>query len=477
MAMNPSEIASALKQYLGDWISDWLKNHVMSSGGVPANVDPSDVWNAFVSVLSGKAADVTIEGLNAQIDGTLASELMQGAITTVSQWVPSDVAETMAALVLKAGNGAAGGVVGAGVWLALSASPAGPANEEQNLLQYVSNCNANGVDPLTGQAISSTNGGGTTGAQTGEIAVASGGNVDLFSLTWSPGTDGVDTIAPLPTTSSQAVLNSSLILLSSSASGSTYLGQTSGNLYNLKADGTGAVASMNNDGSWTLEGLASGSPSVNISDVQGSPSFDSTTGNLNVTTAEGAFAVTPAGTLVTITGAISASIGDSNVSIITPPSGSNSSPFAVISTADAGVPSSNVLNVLAYPQGPAALTAARSHKRRLGSLWMSHDRGSAGTDGRAALWGFIRRDGYPGGHRRGRWAVRGPSSGRTVGRFGGAERHSGLFVDLEAGLAVGSGRNRRLPVRNEPGSMSSHGIRTTHGRGHDVSLGFGGLGR
>ena len=153
------------------------------------------------------------------------------------------------------------------------------------------------------------------------------------------------------------------------------------------------------------------------------------------------------------------------------------------------IPCPAELNVLAYPQGPVARTVARSHWRRGGSLGISHDRGSARTDGRAPLWGFIRRGVRPDGQTRSR--IRPPGARvacavrrspaiiagymfKTVGGGCSDRRFAGSRATDSAAMPI-SARTLRLPVANGPGTIPSLRYGTP-GHGHDVSFGFGGLG-
>ena len=133
-------------------------------------------------------------------------------------------------------------------------------------------------------------------------------------------------------------------------------------------------------------------------------------------------------------------------------------------------------SVLAYPQGPVAQTAARSHRRYLGSLGISHDRGSARTDGGARLWGFIGRQDCGWGDRRRRIDVHGRTSAQTAGGFAGTERLSPLIGIANSVSAASSAHTQSLPGRTDPVKMSSRHSRTAHELSHDVSLGFGELG-
>ena len=111
-----------------------------------------------------------------------------------------------------------------------------------------------------------------------------------------------------------------------------------------------------------------------------------------VSTAAGTYHVDPASGNITDPGAITTTVNGNTVTLITPTASNDnqtpSSPFAVIQSTDATASNSSVL---AYPQGPVVPTATRAHKRRFGSLGISHDRVSGPDDGGASLWGFMRR--------------------------------------------------------------------------------------
>jgi hypothetical protein len=274
-------------------------------------------------------------------------------------------------------------------------------------------------------------------------------------------------------------LADSISAAQTSANGTTELTFDDGTKCLVDSNGGGSGLFSTGNGEYCVQGISPGSLSFTITGTVSAPSYAGN-GDIIVPTDAGTYHIDPATKTITDQGAVTTTVNGNTVTLITPPpsnnNGASESKFAVIQSTDATASSSNILNILAYPQGPAPMAATRSQKRRLGSLWISHDRGRRGTGGRAPLCGFIRRDEHSGSDRPRRLMVRGRSSGRMVAGFARSEHRFHPTAVADSAWTANFRCTRRLPVTNGPGRMSSLRCGTTHGCAHDVSFGFGGLG-
>ncbi len=314
-------------------------------------------------------------------------------------------------------------------------------------------------------------------------------------------------------------LTSSSKLSFASTSGDQYLASRDGTVTRLTSDASGNPVALNFSGG-TLVG------NVTFAGTNGHATLNGD-GTVSATTPQGSFSYDLTNRTVADPNTVTTTISDQSITLLNL-DGTNTLAI-VTNTTGAGAPSSNVL---AYPQGPVALTAGWAHRRRLGFLWISHDRGRRGTVAGATsvpLWGFMpevedhlgkstskvsdqsalsggfwsfsdrsamlsspeRRSEDSGDQHHTMTSIRPPGAQAAF-----ADRRSPAIIAGCRFKDVGRGRGDRhfwgqrgtdpatptifartlwLPVANNPAKVSIFRGRTTHGA-HDVSFGFGGLG-